>query len=77
LVRTLVSTLGLHSTANMKNPLSGQALSEPFSVLVRQSPSGGRLPSVRPQTQCCAIAGCQRGKGCSTNVACDFSANPF
>jgi hypothetical protein len=30
LVRT--GQLGLHSIANMKNPLSGQAPSEPFSV---------------------------------------------
>jgi hypothetical protein len=28
----LVRPLGLHSIANMKNPLSGQAPSEPFSV---------------------------------------------
>src|SRR5882757_3705196 len=39
---------GLHSIANMKNPLSGQAPSEPFLAIRRQSSSGGPLPSARP-----------------------------
>src|SRR5712671_3062221 len=39
---------GLHSIANMKNPLSGQAPSEPFLAIRRQSFSGGPLPSARP-----------------------------
>src|SRR6267154_2847194 len=42
------SKLGLHSIANMKNPLSGQAPSEPFLAIRRQSLIGGPLPSARP-----------------------------
>src|SRR6266581_7566039 len=53
--------LGLHSIANMKNPLSGQAPSEPFLAIRRQSLSGGPFPSARP-SQCCAAVGCRRSK---------------
>jgi hypothetical protein len=46
--RTLTfRTLGLHSIANMKNPLSSQARSEPFCAPKRQSPGGPWL-SARP-----------------------------
>src|SRR5712675_3225311 len=47
---------GLHSIANMKNPLSGQAPSEPFLAIRRQSSSGGPFPS-DSQSKCSA-AGC-------------------
>src|SRR3982074_2093449 len=53
--------LGLHSIANMKNPLSGQAPSEPFLAIRRQSSSGGPFPSARP-SQCSAAVGCRRSK---------------
>jgi hypothetical protein len=46
---------GLHSTANMKNPLSRQAGCEPFCPLSRQIPGGGPVLRSRP-TQCCAAA---------------------
>jgi hypothetical protein len=36
-------TLWLHSTANMKNPLPGQAPTEPFLPMPRQSLTGGPL----------------------------------
>ena len=38
---TVTSGRWLHSTANMKNPLPGQARSEPFLVIKRQSHAVG------------------------------------
>src|SRR5882672_7918558 len=37
-----LASLGIHSIANMKNPLPGQARSEPFLVAKRQSQALGR-----------------------------------
>jgi hypothetical protein len=72
----LVRRLGLHSIANMKNPLSGQAPPNRFlcgaTKLVRWVVGFGL-----PATPRCAIVGRRHGKGCSTNVACDSFANPF
>src|SRR5450432_1619954 len=60
----------------MKNPLSGQAPSEPFSVWRDTACAVGRwLRSARNPR--CAIVGCRHGKDCSTNVACDLSATSF
>src|SRR5688500_16578605 len=51
------SALRLHSTANMKNPLSGQALSEPFSASERPTETVERC--VRPpSTHRRTAAGC-------------------
>ncbi len=52
------SAPGLHSTANMKNPLPGQALSEPFSASVRHTGAVDRCVCP-PSRRCCATAGCQ------------------
>jgi hypothetical protein len=38
---------GLHSTANMKNPLPGQAYSEPFLAIRRPSKAVDRCIGVR------------------------------
>jgi hypothetical protein len=71
---------GLHSIANMKNPLSGQALSEPFLAIRRQSLSGGRLPSARPYRNAAPplAAGAARSSAkLFGNVAYNFFVTPF
>jgi hypothetical protein len=65
----------LHSIANMKNPLPGQARSEPFSQAWRQSLSGGRLSQVRRQRN--ATPQPAAGVARVGYVACDFFATPF
>lgn len=50
--------LGLHSIANMKNPLSGQACFEPFLAAGRQTLMVDRCVCP-PSRQCCAAAGCR------------------
>src|SRR5687767_10447372 len=52
------SALGLHSTANMKNPLSGQALSEPFSAFERPTETVDRCVCP-PARHCRAAARCR------------------
>ena len=52
-----LSAPGLHSTANMKNPLSGQALSEPISACGRQTQAVDRC-ICPPSRHCRAAAGC-------------------
>jgi hypothetical protein len=59
----------------MKNPLSGQALSEPFLVMARQSLSGRPVVfGLRVPQSCAAARLPARFKGTPTNVACDFIA---
>ena len=70
-------TLGVYNIANMKNPLSGQAPSEPFSVSRRQSIGGGRLPTVRPQRNAAAGWLPPVQQGLFGNAACDFFATRF
>jgi hypothetical protein len=65
----------LHSIANMKNPLPGQARSEPFSQAWRQSLSGGRLCQVRRQRN--ATPRPAAGVARVGYVACDFFVTPF
>jgi len=65
----------------MKNPLSGQAPSEPFLVIRRQSLSGGPLRSARPYRNA-AAARLAAGAASSSaklfsNVAYDFFVTPF
>jgi hypothetical protein len=64
----------------MKNPLSGQAPSEPFLAIRRQSLSGGPLPSARPHRNAAPLlaAGAARSSAkLFGNVAYDFFATPF
>ena len=71
---------GLLSIANMKNPLSGQAPSEPFLAIRRQSLSGGRLPSARPYRNAAPLlAAGAAGSSAKpfSNVAYDFFVTPF
>ena len=49
---------GLHSIANMKNPLPGQACFEPFLATGRQTGVVDRCVCP-PSRQCCAAAGCR------------------
>jgi hypothetical protein len=65
----------LHSIANMKNPLPGQACSEPFSPAWRQSLSGGGLCQVRRQRN--AVPQPAAGVARVGHGACDFFATPF
>lgn len=51
-----VTPLGLHSIANMKNPLPGQARFEPFFAARRLTRAVDRC-LCPPSTQCCAAAG--------------------
>jgi len=64
----------------MKNPLSGQAPSEPFLAIRRQSLSGGRLPSARPYRNAPPLlaAGAARSSAkLFGNVAYNFFVTPF
>ena len=54
----LVASAGLHSIANMKNPLPGQARFEPFLVVGRPIGTVDRCVCP-PSGQCCAAAGCR------------------
>jgi hypothetical protein len=72
-------TLGLHSIANMKNPHSSQARSEPFSATKRQT---GTVALGLPVGPCRAAAGFRPDRfdklgPATTDVACDFFAIPF
>jgi hypothetical protein len=72
--------LGFHSIANMKNPLSGQAPSEPFLPIRRQSLSGGPLPSARPSRNAPPpLAAGAAGSSAKLfgNVAYNFFVTPF
>jgi hypothetical protein len=51
-----------YNIANMKNPLPGQARSEPFSASRRLSPGGWTVAFGRRPTQGCATAGFRPGR---------------
>jgi alkanesulfonate monooxygenase SsuD/methylene tetrahydromethanopterin reductase-like flavin-dependent oxidoreductase (luciferase family) len=64
----------------MKNPLSGQAPSEPFLPIRRQSLSGGPLPSARPSRNAPPpLAAGAAGSSAKLfgNVAYNFFVTPF
>jgi len=66
----------------MKNPLSGQAPSEPFLAIRRQSLSGGSLPSARPSRNAPPLPAQQAVRPSSLaklfgNVAYNFFVTPF
>ena len=62
--------VGLHSIANMKNPLPGQARSEPFPAAKRQTGTVDRCVWSALNAMFAPQASCRRSKGLASAMSC-------